>query len=312
MLKFLNFFQNKKDSYKYIFKLKNKKILINSHSNLVNNAGDTIMISNYMNLLMKNNNFIFLLSVCEINQNFTKNLLYTNYKIIKSEDNKELIKQIDYFSNKVDYIFIRNHLIIDQINNKKYLSKTILYGLDIHLPLIKRLNNYLEIITQSKDLKNLYIKNGIDKKKIRIIEPFAYKYNFKSIKKNNNLTTLIYCGTIRKEENIIQLIDEFKEIRKKKLKIFLKIVYGKIHGDINFKQKIESLIERNIDGITFKHNLSHKDACYEIASSDYGIFMRTDIKSVTCGLAQNGQVSTKFKEYKLYKIKILNNFIKFK
>ena len=312
MLKFLNFFQNKENLYKDIFKLKNKKILINSHSNLVNNAGDVIMISNYMNLLMKNNNFIFLLSVCEINQNFTKNLLYTNYKIIKSEDNKELIKQIDYFSNKVDYIFIRNHLIIDQINNKKYLSKTILYGLDIHLPLIKRLNNYLEIITQSKDLKNLYIKNGIDKKKIRIIEPFAYKYNFKSIKKNNNLTTLIYCGTIRKEENIIQLIDEFKEIHKKKPKIFLKIVYGKIHGDINFKQKIESLIERNIDGITFKHNLSHKDACYEIASSDYGIFMRADIKSVTCGLAQNGQVSTKFKEYKLYKIKILNNFIKFK
>ena len=140
MLKFLNFFQNKENLYKDIFKLKNKKILINSHSNLVNNAGDTIMISNYMNLLMKNNNFIFLLSVCEINQNFTKNLLYTNYKIIKSEDNKELIKQIDYFSNKVDYIFIRNHLIIDQINNKKYLSKTILYGLDIHLPLIKRLN----------------------------------------------------------------------------------------------------------------------------------------------------------------------------
>ena len=312
MLKFLNFFQNKKNSYKNIFKLKNKKILINSHSNLVVNAGDTVMLSNYMNLLMKNNNFIFLLSACKINQNFTRNLLYTNYKILKCEDNKELIKQIDHLSNKVDYIFIRNHLIIDLINNKKYLSKTILYGLDIHIPLIKRLNNYLEIITQSKYLKNLYIKNGIDKKKIRIIEPFSYKYNFNLIKKNSDLTTLVYCGTIRKEESIIQLIDEFKEIHKKKPKIFLKIVYGKIHGDINFKQKIESLIESNIDGITFKHNLSHKDACYEIASSDYGIFMRKDIKIFKYGLVQNNQVSTKFKEYKLYRVKVLNSLIKFK
>ena len=179
--KLFNIFQNEKN--KNIFEIKNKKFLINSHSNLNYTAGDTIMISNYMNLLMKNDNFIFLLSKHEVNQNFIRNLDSNNYEILKCDDNKQLIKQIDYLSNKVDYIFLRNHLIIDQINNKKYLSKTILYGLDIHLPMIKRLNNYLEIITQSNQLKNLYLKNGVNKKKIRIIEPFAYRYKFNLKKK---------------------------------------------------------------------------------------------------------------------------------
>ena len=112
--KLFNIFQNEKN--KNIFEIKNKKFLINSHSNLNYTAGDTIMISNYMNLLMKNDNFIFLLSKHEVNQNFIRNLDSNNYEILKCDDNKQLIKQIDYLSNKVDYIFLRNHLIIDQIN----------------------------------------------------------------------------------------------------------------------------------------------------------------------------------------------------
>ena len=118
MFKFIKLFQNIKknknsdNSYKNILKLENKVILINSHSNLNFIAGDTIMISNYMNLLMKNNNFIYLISIHEVGQNFKRNLEFENFKILKSDNNKKLIKLMDSLSTKVNIIFIRNHLII--------------------------------------------------------------------------------------------------------------------------------------------------------------------------------------------------------
>ena len=93
-----------------LFKIYNKTILINSHSNLNYTAGDTIMISNYMNLLMKNNNNIILLSKYRISKNFTRNLEYNNYKLVVLSDNNKIVKYID--KNKIDYIFIRNHEII--------------------------------------------------------------------------------------------------------------------------------------------------------------------------------------------------------
>lgn len=296
------------NSYKNILKIDNKIILINSHSNLNFTAGDTIMISNYMNLLMKNNNFIYLLSIYEVGQNFKRNLEFENYKILKSDNNKKLIKLIDSLATIVDIIFIRNHLIINELDNKNYSPKIIFYGLTYHLKDIKKLKNYLGIITQSKQLRKLYIKSGLSPKKIKIIEPFAYKYDFNLIKKEKDKIKLIYCGTIRKEENLFKLINEFQKIHKAKPEILLKIIYGKIHGDINFQKKINNVIENNFNGITFKHNLSHRDTCFEIASSDYGIFMREN-RINKIGLINNGEISTKLKEYKLYKTKVINNLL---
>ena len=53
-----------------LWELTNKKILINSHSYLNSTAGDTIMLSNYANKLMKNKN-----SICILTFNYPKNFL---------------------------------------------------------------------------------------------------------------------------------------------------------------------------------------------------------------------------------------------
>ena len=60
-------------------------------------------------------------------------------------------------------------------------------------------------------------------------------------------------------------------------------------------------IKKGVKGIIFKHNLSHKDACYEIATSDIGICWRKN------GWGDNGQVSTKVKEYELYNLPVIKN-----
>ena len=160
-------------------KVCNSTILINSHSNLNYTAGDTIMISNYMNTLMKNNNKVTLLSKYQIGLTFIRNLEYKNFNIIIKKNNEEIIQEIDNEAPKNKFLFIRNHEILDNLKNKPYLNKTLLYGLDIHVESIKKLDNkFLCVITQSNKLKELYIKNGIQENKIVIIEPFAYKYVF--------------------------------------------------------------------------------------------------------------------------------------
>ena len=147
--------------------------------------------------------------------------------------------------------------------------------------------------------------NGIPEDKIKVIEPFSPKYNFNIPKRNNNEIRIIYCGTLRDEENILEIIEEFKKIHKERPEVVLKIVYGKIHGNKDFRNKVNAYIKNGVKGITFKHNLSHKDACYEIATSDIGICWRKN------GWGDNGEVSTKIKEYEMYGLEIINdiNFI---
>ena len=119
--------------------------------------------------------------------------------------------------------------------------------------------------------------------------------------RNDNEIRLIYCGTLRDEENILEIIEEFQKIHKERPEVLLKIVYGKIHGNDSFTKKINEYIKNGVKGISFKHNLSHKDACYEIATSDIGICWRKN------GWGDNGEVSTKVKEYEMYNIKLLTN-----
>ena len=93
-----------------------------------------------------------------------------------------LKKYIEKENKNFDLLFLRNHVILKEfttLKDKSYLSKTILYGLDVHLEYIKKLENkFLSIITQSDILKQKYIDAGVSKNKIVIQEPFAYKYNF--------------------------------------------------------------------------------------------------------------------------------------
>ena len=278
---------------------KNKNILINTHSNLNITAGDTIMISNIMNIMMKNGNHITLLTEFDCNDNFKNNLEMTKYTIVKQNSN-ELISYMDSNNSKYEMIFIRNHNILNDLVNKSYLNKISLYGLDIHLESICKMNNRFKcLITQSEQLKNLYIKNGIVEDKIEIVEPIAMKYNFELPERNDGEIRLIYCGTLRDEENILEIIEEFQKIHEERPEVVLKIIYGKIHGNREFTQKVNEYIKNGVNGITFKHNLSHRDACYEIATSDIGICWRKN------GWGDNGEVSTKVKEYEMYGLIII-------
>ena len=288
------------DSIKNFISQKDKKILVNTHSNLNIAAGDTIMISNIMNIMMKNGNHITLLTEFDCVDVLKKNLEMTQYTIVKQNSN-ELISYMDRNYSKFDTIFVRNHNILTGLVNKSYLNKTILYGLDVHLESIVKMNNqFRSLVTQSEQLKNLYIKKGILEKKIEILEPISMKYDFKLPERNDNEIRMIYCGTLRDEENILEIIEEFQKIHKERPEVVLKIVYGKIHGDASFTKKVNEYIKNGVNGITFKHNLSHKDACYEIATSDIGICWRKN------GWGDNGEVSTKVKEYEMYGLQILN------
>ena len=86
----------------------------------------------------------------------------------------------------------------------------------------------------------------------------------------------------------------------------LKIIYGKIHGSTEFvnsvKKKINKIMfNNNIPNIIIRHNLSHIETCYEIATSDYGICWRKN------NWGENGEISTKVLEYKNYGLEVLTN-----
>lgn len=285
-----------------ISQIRHKKILINSHSYLNDNAGDTIMVSNYMNLLMRNNNHITLITKYKC-PDFIRNLIYKKYTIvITGDDTKNIMNAIDKYMYSVDYALIRNHEVLEEMKSKPYLNRVIFYGLDFHMDGLKKMNNKFHyIITQSELLKKKLVKNNIDSEKIYIVQPIVFKYDFNLPKKNDNEIRLVYCGTLRDEENILEIIEEFQKIHKKRPEVVLKIVYGKIHGDVTFTRKVNEYIKNGVKGITFKHNLSHKDACYEIATSDIGICWRKN------GWGDNGEVSTKVREYKMYGLEIINN-----
>lgn len=127
------------------------------------------------------------------------------------------------------------------------------------------------------------------------------KYDFDLPARNDNEIRLVYCGTLRDEENTLEIIEEFQKIHKERPEVVLKIVYGKIVGDIDFKDKVNAYIKNGVNGITFKHNLNYKDACYEIATSDIGICWRKN------GWGDNGEISTKVKEYELYGIGVIGD-----
>ena len=248
-----------------------------------------------MNILMDNGNIIILLTKYKPSSVFTQKLIKKYYTIIVVDTDEKIIKKIEEFEKKVDIIFIRNNEILNNLIDKPYLFKTILYGLDVHIEGINSLNNkFLSVITQSEQLKQKYVDKGIDINLIEIIKPLVYKYDFDLPKRTDDQIRLIYCGTLRHEENILEIINEFQKINKEHPKVVLKIIYGKISGNKIFTKKIKKYIKEGVNGITFKYNLSHRDACYEIATSDIGICWRKN------GWGDNGEISTKVMEYETF------------
>lgn len=281
---------------------KGKKVLINTHTMLSVAAGDTIMIGNIVNLFLNTNSHVVILTKYNVGDVFLNNLISDNYTIVQKEDDKEIMDFID--ENHTDFacLFFRNHEILQALKGKFYLYKTILYGLEIHIEDISKLNNnFLYTLTQSEELKNMYIEKGISKDKIKILDVITVKYDFELPEREDNEIRLIYSGTLRDEENILEIIEEFQKIHSERPEVVLKIVYGKIvDNGKGFKAKVGKIIENDVKGIIFKYGLSHKDACYEIATSDIGICWRKD------GWGDDGQISTKLKEYEMYGLQIIN------
>lgn len=286
--------------------LENKKILINTHFRMEHSAsGDTIMITNIINNILKNNNYVTLISEFPISDEFKQNIdadYLNKINYLELESKKNLIYYITKHHKSFDTIFIRNHELLEELSNKECLNNIVLYGLDSHIDGIKNLNNkYLHIFTQSEQLLNKYIENGISKDKISILPIIATNYDFDLPERKDNEIRLIYSGTLRDEENILEIIEEFQKIHSERPEALLKILYGKIvDNEKGFKAKVEKIIENGVKGITFKHGLSHKDSCYQIATSDIGICWRKN------GYGENGEVSTKVKEYELYGLCLCN------
>jgi glycosyltransferase involved in cell wall biosynthesis len=285
------------------------KILIHADINLNIVDGATIWWSNTINVFIQGAIDIIYISNYKItNDSNLRNIENKEkLKIINPDKNlnpTETLKKIEEYGNQVKSIIVRSNLILAIINeNWNLLSKTIIYGLDSHLNNIKKLNNKFKTVwTQSEKLKKLFETNGINN--LKIVQVVAYKYNFNLPERKDNEIRLIYTGTLRDEENTIEIIEEFQKINKQRPEVVLKICYGKIHGDSNFINKVNTYIKNGVKGITFKYNLSHKDTCYEIATSDIGICWRKN------GWGDNGEVSTKVKEYQLYNNLLINKNIK--
>jgi len=282
------------------------KILIHADINLNVVDGATIWWSNTINVFIQGGIDIIYISNYKITNDSNLRNIENKSKlnIINPDKNlnpTETLKKIEEYDDQVNKIILRSKLILDIINeNWSLLRKTIIYGLDIHLNSIKKLNNkFKKVWTQSEKLKKLFETNEINN--VKIVPVVAYKYDFNLPKRNDNEIRLVYTGTLCQEENTIEIIEEFQKINKERPEVVLKICYGKIHGDSNFINKVNTYIKNGVRGITFKYNLSHKDTCYEIITSDIGICWRKN------EWGDNGEVSTKVKEYKLYGLFLIND-----
>ena len=280
-----------------------KNILMIVDSNLNFTAGNTIWGSNTINLFLKEGYKVELLTT-------NTQPLHNNFKRNVEKDIKihQEVSVHNFLKNKwkeYDTIIIRHDSFISSLkNNESWIPKVILYIINE-----KVIPDGFKgkIWTQSNKLKEKILKRNIKNEQIEIKPPIGYKYNFKVPERKDNQIRLIYCGTLREEENILEIIEEFKKIHQEKPEVILKIIYGKIHGDQNFTNKINQIIKEGVEGITFKYNLSHRDSCYEIATSDIGICWRKN------GWGDNGELSTKVKEYEIYGTEVkrenISNFL---
>lgn len=133
-------------------------------------------------------------------------------------------------------------------------------------------------------------------------EPLTGKYCFGQQNRNDKSIRLIYCGTLRDEENIMEIIDEFRKLHRRRPEVVLKIVYGKIAGNPAFTRRVTKCIKEGVKGVTFKYTVSHKIACYDVASSDVGISWRKK------GWPDDEDALYKLRMYKMYGTYIVRNF----
>lgn len=281
--------------------MENQKILFLVDFNLSLSAGNTIWCSNSINTYLTEGKMVEIWTSHPQQkfENIERNLL----KPTKIRQVKNIADELSKRHLEFEEIIVRHHNFLSELKEQEWLSKTNLYVIEVD-KFSTAITTYKEIWTQSEKLKKRLEEKGAQG--IRIKEPIAYPYDFELPERKDDQIRLVYCGTLRDEENILEMINEFKKIHQERPNVLLKIVYGKIHGNKEFCNNVNQIIKEGVDGITFLYNLSHKDACYELATSDIGIYWRKK------GWGENGEISTKLKEYKKYNLRViseLNNTI---
>ena len=285
----------------FIIEMENQKILFLVDFNLSLSAGNTIWCSNSINTYLTEGKMVEIWTSHPQQkfENIERNLL----KPTKIRQVKNIADELSKRHLEFEEIIVRHHNFLSELKEQEWLSKTNLYVIEVD-KFSTAITTYKEIWTQSEKLKKRLEETGAQG--IRIKEPIAYPYDFELPERKDDQIRLVYCGTLRDEENILEMINEFKKIHQERPNVLLKIVYGKIHGNKEFCNNVNQIIKEGVDGITFLYNLSHKDACYELATSDIGIYWRKK------GWGENGEISTKLKEYKKYNLRViseLNNTI---
>jgi len=276
--------------------MENQKILFIVDFNLSFSAGNTIWCSNSVNTYLTEGKMVEIWTSHKEQkfENIERNLL----KPTTIRQVKNIVEELAKRHLEFEEIIVRHHNFLSELKDQEWLSKTNLYIIEVE-KFSTAITTYKEIWTQSEALKKRLEEKGAQR--IRITEPMAYRYDFDLPDRTDDQIRLVYCGTLRDEENILEMMDEFKKIHQERPNVLLKMVYGKIHGNKEFSDKVNQIIKDGVDGITFHYNLSHKDACYEIATSDIGICWRKK------GWGENGEISTKVKEYEKYGLEIINN-----
>jgi len=286
-----------------------KYTLITGDIDLDKVDGCTIWWSNTINEISKRKRVIYISNYPIETENNLRNLENVNNVIIINPkvklNGREVKLKIEELCAKynINEIIIRSNELLEEVNKDWDLLKiTKIYSLELHFQnVIKLQNKFDKLICQSDKLREYYNEGGVFNEKITVIPPKCNKYNF-TINREDNKIRLIYAGTLRDEENIIEIIDDFLRIKKSIPEMELTICYGKIHGTREYIQKINSIKEKNIESIKWKYNLSHKECCEEIANSTHGISWRKR------GYGNNGmEISTKEKEYSLYGLKIIKS-----
>lgn len=284
-------------------------VIIYADINIEITDGSTIWLLNLINTYGKENKQVYFLNVYKNTiDNFCRNIICRElFEIINCngiDGIKNTLREMSMkYVGQIEKIIIRSKLLLDLIDVEfDILEQLTIYGLPIHLENILKLNNkFKEIWAQSEKIKDLYVSNGIQEDKIKITPPIGWKYDFELEPRTDEEIRLIYVGTLRDEENILEIIEEFQKIHIERPEVKLKIVYGKINGNKEFTEKIMKIIREGVEGVEFKKNLTHKETCYEIATSDIGICWRKN------GWGEDGQTSTKEQEYKIYNLEIAKN-----
>ena len=274
-----------------IHEIKNSRIILNTDIDLINSSGIVIMISNIINILMSNNNSVLIITSKEIPEKFLDNLVYNLYEIIVFNDN---LFNILFMKLKLyNYLFLIKSKIQNILSFSNFTKKVIVYDTELTYDnKILLQDHILTFITQNENNYKETILNGVKENKI-IFEKFSYKY--KSTSYTNDVHNIIYCNTIKEDDNIIKMINDF-ELAKISNNITLTICYGKIEGTVPFIKLIKQKINNGIHGITFKYGLSYREKCIEMANSNYGL----------CWMNNDNQ-----DKYNQYDLKILHNFDEF-